>query len=51
MFISFHFQSRDFKINFFTNIIILATVYLGILIITREPLFKDLRNLFRFSNN
>ncbi|MEK7507712.1 MAG: flippase [Patescibacteria group bacterium] len=35
------------SVNFFVNIIISACLYLGILIIAREPLLKDVRGLFR----
>ncbi len=36
------------SVNFVANIIISAAVYLGVLIVAREPLLKDLRELFRF---
>ncbi len=39
-----HFAS----INFFINIIVSAAMYLGILVVLREPLLKDVRGLFRF---
>jgi len=35
------------SINFFANIIISAAVYLGILIVAREPLLKEMRELLR----
>ena len=36
------------SINFFINIVVSAVVYLGILIIIKEPLLKDLKGVFRF---
>lgn len=35
------------SVNFFINIVLSAVLYLGILIISREPLLRDLRGLFR----
>ncbi len=41
---------RLVMVNFFLNIIISAAVYLGLLIITREPLLKELKELLPRSN-